>query len=125
MDLLSQLLDFLKGFGSMDNPHKVAGAIMLLISIWKSSLVRPMWDKLGGFQVLVAPVLGIALAMAQLPGGFSWANIVAGSTTGLLAIAMHEMMTAIENLPMVGAKYKSMVAWVDSLLFRPAAPPAA
>jgi hypothetical protein len=121
MDLLNQLLDLMRGFGSMDNPARVAGVIMMLISLWKSSLLRPMWDKLGWVQVLVAPLLGVALAMAQLPGGLSWANLVAGAQTGALAIALHQLMIVIENLPMIGPKYKAWIIWVDQLLFRPKA----
>lgn len=120
MDLITQLWAFISGWASMANPAKVSGAIMLLISIWKSSLIQPLWAKLGNFQVLVAPILGIGLAISQLPGGFSLANLWAGLQAGGLAIAFHELLTVLESVPWIGAKYQAIIAFFDNLLYKPA-----
>lgn len=121
MDLLKQLLELISGFGSMASPEKVAAVLTLAISLWKSSLLQPLWAKLGKAQVLVAPLLGIALAVYQLPGGVSLANIWIGLKAGGLAIAAHELLTAIELIPGIGPVWLKWVGWVDGLLYKPKA----
>ena len=121
MDLLKQILELVSSFGSMASPEKVAAVLTLAISLWNSSLLQPLWAKLGKAQVLVAPLLGIALAIYQLPGGISLANIWIGLKTGGLAIAAHELMAAIELLPGIGPVWLKWIAWVDGLLAKPQA----
>lgn len=125
MDLLSQIMAALSGFASESSPMKAAAIITVFISIWKSSLLQPLWAKIGGAQVLVAPLLGVISALITLPGGFSWANAMAGLHGGLLAVALHEVLSVLEVVPWIGPKYQTWIAWVDKLLLAPAASSAA
>jgi hypothetical protein len=124
MDLLSQIMNELAGFATMSTPAKAAAMIMVLLSVWKSSYFQPMWAKLGAAQVIVAPVLGMALAMCKMPH-LDLASLkdalLSGGSNGLLAIAMHELISAAEAMPIIGAKYKGMMAFFDNLLFKPKA----
>lgn len=121
MDLLTQIMAALQGFATESSPLKAAAIITVLISIWKSSLLQPLWAKFGSAQILVAPLLGMISALITLPGGFSWANVMAGLHGGLLAIALHAVFTALEDWPVIGAPFQKWIAWVDQLLLAPAA----
>lgn len=127
MDLIQQLLELFKGFAQMDDVSKAAVVVMALIAIWKSSFVAPYWDKLGKLQILVAPVLGLLLAILQLPG-FTFAQalpmIWIGIKTGALAMGFHLVLKALEEAPWVGEKYKKWLAFVDTMFFKPKLPQA-
>lgn len=120
MDLLTQIMAALQGFATESSPMKAAAIITVFISLWKSSLLQPLWAKIGAAQILVAPLLGAIQAVILLPGGVSWANIGTGLHGGMLAMALHLLLSAIEQLPVVGPKYVAWIAWVDKLLLAPA-----
>lgn len=121
LDLFNQVLDLVKNFASMESKAAIGAVITILLSLWKSSILRPFWDKLGAAKVLVAPVLGLVAALVAIPE-LNWAAIVAGVQSGMLAIAFHELLNAIKALPFVGDKYKQWIDFVDKALFRPKLP---
>jgi len=123
MELLTQILEFVKSFGSMAHPERVAATLTLLLSLWKSSLLRPFWDKLGAAQAAVGPLLAVALALTQMPAlslSNLWAALAAGGTAGGLSIALHELLTMLQSAAWVGEPLKKWVALVDTFLRRPA-----
>jgi len=124
MDLINEILSYLKGFGDLDNMAKVAAVLMTLISIWKSSLLQPYWDKLGALKVWVAPILGAALAIVQLwPEPFTWpalgAALLAGLKTGALSIAFFQLLQTLKSMPVIGEKYKAIIEFFENLLMMP------
>lgn len=118
MELITELLALVKSFATMDTPAKAAGVLMLLLSAWKSSVLAPYWAKLGTWKVLVAPVLGLAIAMVQLPE-ISLATVWQGLQGGLLAVAFHQVLQAVKALPLIGEKYKMWVELCERILLKP------
>lgn len=122
MDLLMSIMNQLAGFATMSTPARASAVIMVLLSVWKSSYFQPLWAKMGGLQVLMAPILGILLALVKMPH-LDLASLrealTAGSANGVLAIAMHELLSVLEIMPWIGPKYKGFIAFFDNLLFKP------
>lgn len=116
--ILGQIWAFIQGFGDMSLLHKISGITLLLIAVWKSSIVKPLWDKLGAAKILVAPALGMIAAVVSVEP-FSWAAIWQGLQGGVLAIALHELLDAVKLMPWVGDKYKTVIDFISGILFKP------
>jgi hypothetical protein len=119
MDLLVQLLAWLQSLGAATSVEvKIAGLVTLLVGLTKSSFAAPYLAKLGNFSVLVAPVLGVVLALLGLPG-ISSATVLAGLHGGSLAIAVAALLEAVKSVPGVGGVYVSLINLVEKLLGAP------
>lgn len=124
MDEISQLLAmvwaFIQGMGDMSIQAKIAGGVLILISAWKSSLLKPVYDKLGAAKVLVAPVLGMIAGILSIEP-LSLAAVWAGIQGGVLAIALHQLLDAVKAMPWVGDKYKAWIDLISGILLKPKA----
>lgn len=122
MELLNELLAIFKDFATLDSAAKAAAVVMGLMALWKSSILAPFWEKLGKLKVLVAPILGLLLAIFQLPE-FTFDQalpvIWKGIQSGVLAMGFHAILKALEEAPWIGEKYKKWLAFVDQILFKP------
>jgi hypothetical protein len=121
MELISEILGYLKGFGDLNTAGKIGAVVMILMALWKSSLLRPWWDKLGSAKVIIAPLLGLALALVKLPwdSGSVLEVLKLGLQGGALAMGLHLLLNAVKELPFVGEKYDKWLDLIDKLLLRP------
>lgn len=107
MDFLTQVLEYIKNFGGLETVLKISGAIALVISSMKVTFLKELlWDKMGSWKVLVAPVLGliaglVALGVAGAP--FTFAAISAYVFSGAGAVIVHEILDAVKTLPGISA----------------------
>jgi len=93
--------------------------ITLLLSTLKVSLLRTwLWDKLGDLKVFAAPVLGMIAVFLSMQE-FSWAGALTGFTTGMGAIAFHQMLDALKKRPALGAIPRTIIYFLSSILKAP------
>jgi hypothetical protein len=112
---LEQVFAAVKDFGGLSWGLKVIAVCTLLIASMKVSVLKPLWDKLGAFKVLAAPVLALVMGVVSLSTGavdgkITGAALMAWAMAGGGAIILHQLLDAIKELPMVGPKYD---AWID------------
>lgn len=99
MAFLMEILQAVSGWKGMPVQFVLAGVVALLVSSLKVDLLRKyLWDRLGPYKVLVAPVLSLlgALVMVQ---PFTWSTLWAALTTGAGAIALYELFKVLKALP--------------------------
>jgi hypothetical protein len=118
--LFSQLYAFITGFATMSTAAKISGIVLLIIAIMKSSFLAPVWAKLGNLQVLVAPVLAIAVSMVAIQP-FTWATFSQSLISGTVAIGVHQLLDGIKTIPGLGSIYISVINFFESILQAPAA----
>lgn len=116
--VVAQAMDALKDFDLLAAHMKVAVVLTILISAVKLSMLRPLWDKLGGFKVLVAPALSLALALVQALGGqpLTKVAVLNALVIGAGAVALHEFLDALKGVPVVQDKFGPVIDLVKKLL---------
>jgi hypothetical protein len=88
----------------------------MLVSSLKVSFLRTLiWDKLGAFQVLLAPALSLAIAMLAVTP-FTAQTALAALLTGGGAVALHQMLDALKQAPFIGDAIKKVIAFIEMLL---------
>lgn len=120
MEIFNQLMDLIKNFNGMDVAGKIAGIVLLIIAIVKSSLLRPLWDKAGAWKIVVAPSLSLVVAFVMIQP-FEPKAIFTSLLSGALAVATHELLDAIKNIPGVGPAYVKAITFIQMLLKAPKA----
>jgi hypothetical protein len=116
--LFSQLVSLIQSFGSLSAPAKIAGIVLFIVAVVKSSFVQPLWAKLGNAQVLVAPILAVIVSIVSIQP-FSWAALWSSLLSGALAIGMHQLLDAVKTLPGIGSAYLTVINFVESILQAP------
>lgn len=116
----TQVFALIKDFGGFPWWMKVAAACTLLISSTRVSLLKPVWEKLGAFKVLAAPVLALVMGLVSLWADKDHAVTLAAMTAYLLAgggsIILHQLLDAIKELPFVNDRYDKWIDVVKSFL---------
>lgn len=116
--VLNSIWDLVLHFKTMAPKEQITGIVLILIAIWKSSLLKPYWDKFGAWKVLVPAILGIVLGFVYLPV-VSAETIWESLRSGLLAIAVHKLFVGIQTIPGIGEKYLKVVNYIEKLLRKP------
>lgn len=119
-DFLSQVLSAIQKFGGLSVLMKVSVVILLLISSMKVSFLNQLlWSKLGSWQKIVAPVLGLAAGLFGLFGGgtpVTIASVLAYLGAGLGATGLHELLDGIKTIPGIGPTWVSVISAIESSL---------
>lgn len=119
MDLLTQLLAWIQSLGAATSVEvKIAGFVALLLGLVNSSFASVYLAKLGNYKILVAPLLGVIVAILQLPS-FAAVSWLAGLHGGVLAIAITALLNAVEQLPGVGGIWVTIIGWIEQALGAP------
>ena len=125
VDFLSQVFTVVKSLGGLPWGLKIIAIVNLVIASMKVSRLNDLvWSRLGGLQVFVAPMLGLAIGVLSLPsvtGPAVGAYLMAGAGS----ILLHEILDGIKALPWVGTKYQLLIWLVSKYLGGPSAPPPA
>jgi hypothetical protein len=115
-DFLTETYKSIGQFGGLPWVGKMAIIIAIMISSMKVDAIRHLlWDKLGSYKPLAAPVIGLIGGLVSLAsiGSFSWPSLAAYVFAGAGAVLLNQMMSALEGLPWFGAKY---VAAIKSIM---------
>lgn len=117
-----QVWELIKQFGGMPWTLKVSAIVLILLSSMKVSFLRPLWDKLGSFKPVAAPLLGLLAGVFSLgkQGDLSLPGITAYMFSGAGAIVLHELLNSVKGLPGIGKIYISAIDFLQKLLKRPA-----
>lgn len=122
-DFISQVLVTIENFGGLNWVAKVAAVLAIVISSMKVSFLATYWEKLGQFKAYLAPVLAIAYGIfslgVQSENDITWAGIAAYLTTGLGAIALHELLDTIKAIPGIGSVWVSVIDFIKLILRAP------
>lgn len=115
---VSQGMEALKDFGALAAHMKLAAILTILISLVKLSALRPLWEKLGAAKVLVAPALSLALALVQTLGGqpLTKVAVINALVVGAGAVALHEFLDALKEIPTIKEKFSAVIDLVKKLL---------
>lgn len=131
-DFIAQVMAAIQNFGGLGTLIKVTTVIMLLIASMKVSFLKNLiWAKLGSFQNIAAPFLGLLAGVIGLFGHGSpvtLASIFAYLAAGVGASGVHELLDAVKNIPGIGAGYIAAINVIEKLLGgkdKPAAQPSA
>jgi hypothetical protein len=114
-DFLSQVLSVIQGFGGMAWQMKITSIVLLLMASMKVSLLKPLWQRLGGAQAWLAPLLGLVVGVVSM-NPFSWAGLVAYVSAGVGAIAAHELLDGLKKIPKLGPVYVRVIEITERLL---------
>jgi uncharacterized membrane protein HdeD (DUF308 family) len=116
--LLASIMDLWHSFPSLSVAGKIAGCLVILIGLVKSSLFKPLWDKAGPWKALVAPLLGLIVAVLSI-SPFNWAGVLQGLAGGVLAVGISQVFDAVKLMPGVGQVWITIIDVVQKLLGAP------
>lgn len=101
----------------------VATWIGLILTLWKSSVLQPLWAKLpASLQAWMGPLMGIVAAIGSMVangGSLSWSIIMAGLSTGALGMALHVLLDSIKVLPGIGGIWVTVINYLENFLAAP------
>ena len=120
--LLASVMSLWQSFPTLPLAGKIAGVLAIVIGLVKSSALQPYWAKLGPWQALVAPVLGVVTAILSIQP-LSWAGIWLGLSGGMLAVALSNVLNSVMAMPGVGPLWVSIIQIIERLLNAPAPAP--
>lgn len=102
----------------------LAGLLTALIGTMKNSLLRAwLWDRIPHYaKVLVAPVVAIVVFALGMGKDFGWGAFFAALTTGVAAVYLHQLISALKEAPFVGEKLKAVLDFLAKILKKPEAP---
>jgi len=118
LDFFKQIISFVQSFGGYSWGLKISGICMIIVSSMKVSFLKPLWDKLGSFQVFAAPFLGVIIGLLNM-GTFSWAKFLAYFAAGIGASYLYEILDLIKLIPGIGKIYISGIDLLKSILHAP------
>jgi len=115
---LKQIMDTILQFGGLSFLLKVSSIVTLIVSATKVTFLQKYWEKLGGFQVLVAPILGLVSGVLILAsqGTLTWAGVASYVFAGAGAVVLHELLDAIKTLPGIGAVFIAIIDFISGKL---------
>lgn len=120
MALLGSIVDYLKNLSGLGTMGMLSATITLLISLWKSSFLQPYWAAMPEWMKRwMGPVLGMVSAVLAL-GPLSWATVMAGLSSGMLAAALHDLLDTLKVVPGLSPIYIAIINTIESFLGSPA-----
>lgn len=119
-DFLAQVLQAIQSFGGLSMMMKISTVILLVVASMKVSFLNQLvWSKLGSYQALVGPVLGLIAGILGLGNGgasITLASVLAYVAAGGGAIVLHELLDMVKAIPGLGAMYVSAIELIESML---------
>lgn len=121
-DFLTSVFAFVKSWGGLSSSVKISGIITLVLSTFKVSYFRGMWDalkitingKVVSLQVLAVPVLSIIIGIIG-QGNMSIQAIIAYVVMGAGAVFFHEILDVIKELPFASPIFKVIMSIITSI----------
>ena len=92
--------------------------LTLFISALKVSAWNVIWDKMGPYKALLAPILAMigTLLMAWEKDQFSIGVLWVGFTTGAGSVALHEFFDVVKNIPGVNTPVLKVAEILSAVL---------
>lgn len=115
-------LSFFERLVALLGKWELSAAIALIVSSFKVSFLRPLWDKLGDFKIWAGPVLGLVAGFLTMGTSLTLEAAFAYITAGAGAIFMHEILDMVKKIPGIGSVWLTIIDIIKSLLRAPQAP---
>ena len=118
MDWLSQAFTVVQDFlsSSMTWQVKAAAVIALVISSMNVTVLNQwIWQKLGNFQIWLAPVLGLVAGIINALNGGSWSDVWQWVAAGGGAVFVHELLDLIKLIPGLGSIYVNLINMIENI----------
>jgi hypothetical protein len=118
LDWLSQAMAVVKEFigGNITWQVKVAAVIALIISSMNVTVLNQwFWQKLGNFQIWLAPALGLLAGLVNAMAGGSWSSILAYIVAGGGAVFIHEILELVKLIPGIGPTYIAIIDLIENM----------
>ncbi len=112
---LEQVLGVIAKFGGLSTVLKIASVCGILVASLKVTFLRQLiWAKLGPYQVLVAPFLGLIAGLLDMAGAgtVTLASVMAYIGSGAGAILFHQLLDGVKKMDFIGDKYKAVIDWI-------------
>lgn len=120
-DFLTQVVDFIKGFGGLPSLAKISGVLVILVASMKVTFLNDLvWSKLGKYQLWVAPILGLLVGLFSQGTSLTLASAFAFISAGAGAVALHEVLDLVKVIPGLGSLWVSVIEAIESVLGGPA-----
>lgn len=122
-DFLFQVLKAISEFGGVSWVLKISMIVTLIVSSMKVSFFNDLiWNKLDGFKVWLAPILGLVTGLISLSvnGNLTFAGVFAYFSAGAGAVILHELLDSIKKIPGLGSVYVSIIEAIEKALGGPA-----
>lgn len=114
-DFLSQIVKVVQDFGGLSTWLKIAAVLTLIVSSTKVSFLNQvLWSKLGVVgQKLLAPALGLVAGFLSLGTTMTLAGALAYISAGVGAIALHELLDGVKEVPGIGPVWLSIIDLIE------------
>lgn len=116
---LMQVFEAVRTMGGLSVALKISALITLVISSMKVSVLdKLVWEKLGPYQVFVAPFLGLLVGLSGLVDGstLSLPKLFAYVMTGAGAVFIHQILDAVKTMPGIGDVFVTVINFVEQWL---------
>jgi hypothetical protein len=100
-EIFGQVTELFSDSKGLSYQYKIATALFLIVGLFKNSMMKPLWDKLGKFKPLVAPLLSL-IAFLFMVQPFTFSTFVAAITTGAAAGYFSQVLDALKTFPKIG-----------------------
>lgn len=111
---LTTVQDFISS--NMTWQVKAAAVIALIISSMNVTVLNQwIWQKLGNFQIWLAPVLGLVGGLINVYNGGNWSDVLSYAVAGGGAVFVHELLDLIKVLPGIGSLWVSLINMIENI----------
>lgn len=119
-DFVMQLVYAIRDMGGAGTLAQVAVIVTLLVSSMKVTVLNQLvWQRLGPFKVLAAPLFALVAGVVGLGAQGappSLARVVAYLSAGAGAIVLHQLLDALKAVPGLGPWYANALEVVSRTL---------
>jgi hypothetical protein len=115
---IAQFVELFKNWSLLSVQMKVASVLVILVGLVKNSALSPLFDKLGKFKALVAPLLMLIAAFMYVQP-FTLATAIAAITTGVAAGYFHQVLDMVKAIPGLGPVYVKIIEFIGGYLGAP------
>lgn len=124
-ELAKMAFDAAGAFKSAGWQVGMCAVITLIIASMKNTVAATyFWDKLKWGKAFIAPLLALIMVeIMAIPAGqvFSLKSLMVAAVTGAGAIALHELMDGIKEIPGIGPLWISAIDFIGKFLGSPKA----
>lgn len=118
-DFVSAVFAAAQSFGGGSWALRCTMCLMLIVASMKVSRFDDLvWKRLGPYQGVLAPLLGLVIGISVLAmqHTLTTAGAFAYLGTGIGAVGLHELLDAVKALPWIGPNYARLIALAESVL---------
>src|SRR5258708_6052400 len=118
-DFFAHVLQAVQDMGGLATLGKISAVILLLVASMKVTFLKNLiWSKLGSWQALVAPALGLIagiLGLGNHGAAITFASVMAYFASGVGAVGLHELLDVVKAIPGLGPIWVTVISIIESI----------